>query len=222
MNFDNTYLNRLFHFIPDNYEMENSIFDTEVINTSTENEFRPIINYNASYFVGDSENNLYFYYSLKIENIIDYSSRGNFLYITNYITNPNVLARCIRYKEKGVDKVIYVGFGFILDEVGNILFLAAYRNRIFNQHDEEEIEVTNKDVKIFITTVFMNEHRRVYNAVKKGILQSFLEGGCELSISNSKLIKDVVYGNEFERLANFETVEDKLSFIEEFRNTILE
>lgn len=220
MNFNNTLLNRLFRFTPEEHNMENSIFDVEAVNTSTENEFIPIINYNASRWIGD---NVSIYYSLGINNVISFSSKGSLSYIPRIVTNSNaVFTKYIKYKEKGIDKVIYIGLGFILDEEGNILFLAAFRNNLLMQYAGEDVEFTNRDVKIFITTTFMNEYRKIYNIINRNILQSFLESGCELSISNSELIKDIVYGNEFERLSNFETVEDKLSFIEAFRNTILE
>jgi len=214
VNFQDIYLSSIFNINPYIVDRQTlpGLFDTSTLNTSTNNDFIPIVNYENCYH---KEDGIYFYHDLLPKGY----TKGILKYFLDYLTTShNYRVNKIMYTVSGVSKTFYVGKGFILDEDYNFLFLAAFRNHLF----QEPMIITKRDVKIYITNAFITEYKKIYNLVNKQILQPFIESGCELSITTSELIKDAVYGNEFERLSNFETLEDKLSFIETFRNTILE
>ena len=161
-------------------------------------------------------------------------SRGNSLYVdyrvyftqlVNFLTGFRFGK--ISFKEDKVEKTIYAAFGTILDERGKILFLTAISSEAFLKTVVElgrgRISfdtLSIRDKKIYISTE-LKSYKKVYKKVKETFLDDYLDSGCELSIMSSESIEKVVYGNEFESSLNLETVEDKKSFIDFFKNTIL-
>ena len=221
--FNNSNLRRLFNLSLSRNTIRTEHFDTSRISTITHNEFTPIVNFSAFKEV----DGIIIYPEISFNNAYLYKDAQKYLLIR--LVNRHSGISYIEYTEKGELKKIYVGHGFILNEQYDFLFLASLRGHllkesvdIYDEDTSQEIYFTKRDVKIFMTNDFINNHRRFYNLLKREILQDYLESGCELSITDSDVIKDSVYGNEFERDSNFVTVEDKVSFIEEFRNTILE
>lgn len=160
-------------------------------------------------------------------------SRDNSLYINyhvyftqlvNFLTGFRYFGE-ISFKEDKVEKTIYAAFGTILDERGKILFLTAISSEAFLKTVVELGRVSFdtlsiRDKKIYISTE-LKSYKKVYKKVKETFLDDYLDSGCELSIMSSESIEKVVYGNEFESSLNLETVEDKKSFIDFFKNTIL-
>lgn len=226
VNFRNHHLKNLFYFYrTEGFYIGERFYDYESLSTSTHNEFIPL----PSFFVGKvvSPNNVTIYPKIR---------KGKSAYkeilrrFTDKLTNRGSLDYVrFEYKDGDVYRTLYVGYGFILDEDYNFLFLASFRGCLnqrymeFNEQDlEDSLAFGKRDIKIFITYDFMTTYRRFYNRVKREFLDEYLESGCELSIVDSDIIEDSVYGNEFEENSNLETIEDKMSFIEEFRNTILE
>lgn len=160
-------------------------------------------------------------------------SRGNSLYLdyhayftrlVNFLTGFRNFGK-ISFKEDKVEKTIYAAFGTILDERGKILFLTAISSEAFLKTVVEFGRVSFdtlsiRDKKIYISTE-LKSYKKVYKKIKETFLDDYLDSGCELSIMSSESIEKVVYGNEFESSLNLETVEDKKSFIDFFKNTIL-
>ena len=196
--------------------------NTDKLNTSTFNEYIPVINLNNLRYIEGT----FLYYTIKCINSI---SKLNMLLENIIFSHTTYTPNLLRYTDKGVLKTCYIGCGYILDENYNFMFLAAFRSRVLNNciinnqgyPDLVNMDISKGDVKIFITNSFIKDYRKIYNTVKKAILQPYVESGCELSIVDSDLIKASVYGNEFESSLDFETLEGRLSFIELLKNTIL-
>ena len=200
----------------------NRFFVSENMSTITTNEFIPMINFRVFKIVDE----VVLYPKIKKE-VASYKSTIKD-FTEKLVTHRAYGYSRVEFKDGDEYRKIYVGYGIILDEDYRILFLAAFRGHLYEKAETaslgEELPVifTTRDIKIFMSNRFIVDYRRFYNRVKREFLDEYLESGCELSIVNSEIIEDSVYGNEFERVSNFNTVEDKLSFIEEFRNTILE
>lgn len=219
----NVYLRNLFGFERDARSgLDLSNFDINTLNTSTNNDYIPMISFNKLRY----EYGTFLYHCIKCNDYI--AQMKHFLDFLSFSYSARIGNRLV-YTDKGVSKTCYVGYGYILDDKYNFMFLTAFRSRILPTNvgnreyelDMSNSEIAKGDVKIFITNSFMKDYRKLYNMVNKNILQPYIESGCELSIVDSDIIKDTVYGNEFERNSNFETLEDRLSFIELLRNTIL-
>ena len=222
MIFNNSSLGNLFNFYPSPLEIPTIHFSNEKISSSTNNEFMPTINLRVCKVV----DNVILYPHIDIgKGYINNTIQRNFL---NSLTYKNVYFNNIKYTDKGESKSFYVGYGTILDEDGNFLFLASFRGHLLEKiipligEGLRDIPFSKKDIKIFMTGNFMTNYRKFYNLIMRNFLQDYIDSGCELSIMDSEMIKDSVYGNEFEDKSNFKTIEDKISFIEDFRNTILE
>lgn len=223
MIFNNSSLSNLFNFYPSPLEIPTRHFSNEEISSSTNNEFIPIINLRACKVV----DNVILYPHIDIgKNYVYNTIQRNFL---NSLTYKNIYFNNIKYTDKGESKSFYVGYGTILDEDGNFLFLASFRGHLLEKIIPligeglvRDIPFSKRDIKIFMTGDFMTNYRKFYNLIMRKFLQDYIDSGCELSIMDSEMIKDSVYGNEFEDKSNFKTIEDKVSFIEDFRNTILE
>lgn len=222
MIFNNNRLNNLFKFYPVPLEIPTRHFSNEEISSSTNNEFMPIINLVICKVV----DNVILYPHIDIgKNFVNNIAQKDFL---DSLTYKNRYFNNIKYTDKGEPKSFHVGYGVILDEDGNFLFLASFRGHLLEKiipligEGLIDIPFSKKDIKIFMTGDFMNNYRKFYNLIMRNFLQDYIDSGCELSIMDSDMIKDSVYGNEFEDKSNFKTIEDKISFIEDFRNTILE
>lgn len=215
ISFSNLYLRNLFNVDSPlgGYDHVEYKYSTD-LSVAEDDSFIPISNYSHSKIV----DGLKLYPKFKSE--YSYLSAGIQKDFSSYVTSEGVRNfRHIIYREKEEEKEFYVSYGCILDKECNFLLLVSFRGHLL---EENFNGFTRRDVKIFITNEFMTDYRRFYNKAMKEFLQDYIESGCELSIASSSLINDSVYRNKFERDSNFMTVEDKISFIEEFRNTIIE
>ena len=134
----------------------------------------------------------------------------------------------LKFREGGEDKFLYISFGTILDDKGDILFITTAESKYFMSKilggssisfllDDKKLY---SKIKIFISPK-LKDYKKVYNFLKKTFLDEYLELGCELSIMSSELIEKQIYGTEFESHVSFETIKDKENFIEFFKSTIL-
>lgn len=220
--FNNRYLNNLFNFYPSPIGIPSVHFNKNEISTITNNDFIPIINLTCCKVV----DGIIMYPHINISsNYISGIIQRNFL---NKLVYKNKYFNAVNYTDKGEEKNFYVGYGTIVNENNDFLFLVSFKGHLLEKtipligEGLTNIPFSKKDIKIFITGDFMDNHRKFYNIILRKFLQDYIDSGCELSIMDSEMIKDSVYGNEFEDKSNFKTIEDKISFIEDFRNTILE
>ena len=134
----------------------------------------------------------------------------------------------LKFKEGGEEKFLYINFGTILDDKGDILFITTAESKYFMSNvlggssisfllDDKELY---SKIKIFISPK-LKDYKKVNNFLKKTFLNEYVELGCELSTMSSELIEKQIYGTEFERYVSFETIKDKEDFIEFFKSTIL-
>ena len=146
------------------------------------------------------------------------------------LTNKDsTVFRKLKFKEGGEEKFLYISFGTILDDKGDILFITTAESKYFMSKVLEEgssisfllddKELYSK-IKIFISPK-LKDYKKVNNFLKKTFLNEYVELGCELSIMSSELIEKQIYGTEFESHVSFETIKDKEDFIEFFKSTIL-
>lgn len=134
----------------------------------------------------------------------------------------------LKFREGGEEKFLYISFGTILDDKGDILFITTAESEYFmsNVLGGSSISLLLDDkklyskIKIFISSK-LKDYKKVYNFLKKTFLDEYVELGCELSIMSSELIEKQIYGTEFESHVSFETIKDKENFIEFFKSTIL-
>ena len=146
-----------------------------------------------------------------------------------YLTYENsTVFRQLKFKEGGEEKFLYISFGTILDDKGDILFITTAESKYFMSNvlggssisfllDDKELY---SKIKIFISPK-LKDYKKVNNFLKKTFLNEYVELGCELSIMSSELIEKQIYGTEFESHVSFETIKDKEDFIEFFKSTIL-
>jgi len=190
----------------------------DCIATATSNAFIPIINLRKYFFIGETiaypkTNMLGFEQKIRLKDISDSLTLEN---VTNSVT----------FKEDNILKKVITGKGIMVNEVGDILFLAAIKSEVFVNFIKGDKKIIRKsdydieDFKIFISNKFPT-YKKVYNKIKKDILDDYIKEGFELSIMDSKLIEKSVYSNRFENTIEFNTVEDSKSFIEFFKSTIL-
>ena len=158
-----------------------------------------------------------------------YPWRMHFTELEYYLTYSNLTKFSqLKFREGGEEKFLYISFGTILDDKGDILFITTAESEYFmsNVLGGSSISFLLDDkklyskIKIFISSK-LKDYKKVYNFLKKTFLDEYVELGCELSIMSSELIEKQIYGTEFESHVSFETIKDKENFIEFFKSTIL-
>lgn len=158
-----------------------------------------------------------------------YPWRMHFTELEYYLTyTNNITFSQLKFREGGEEKFLYISFGTILDDKGDILFITTAESKYFMSKilggssisfllDDKELY---SKIKIFISPK-LKDYKKVNNFLKKTFLDEYVELGCELSIMSSELIEKQIYGTEFESHVSFETIKDKENFIEFFKSTIL-
>ena len=157
-----------------------------------------------------------------------YPWRMHFTELEYSLTYTNNIAFSqLKFREGGEEKFLYISFGTILDDKGDILFITTAESKYFisNVLGGSSISFLNdkelySKIKIFISPK-LKDYKKVNNCLKKTFLDEYVELGCELSTMSSELIEKQIYGTEFESHVSFETIKDKENFIEFFKSTIL-